>query len=122
MGCRNETLDQTHLCEFFQVEGVIAGEGITLGDLIGFLDVFFRKMGITNLRYKPAFNPYTEPSLEIFSYHKGLKKWVVSEHFPWFQNIGSDSRCQEIGNSGMFRPEMLLPMGVPENVRVLGFG
>ncbi|KAE8702236.1 putative phenylalanine--tRNA ligase alpha subunit [Hibiscus syriacus] len=38
-------------------------------------------------------NPYTEPSMEIFSYHEGLKKWV------------------EIGNSGMFRPEMLLPMG-----------
>ena len=36
--------------------------------------------------------------MEIFSYHEGLKKWV------------------EIGNSGMFRPEMLQPMGLPENV------
>lgn len=42
--------------------------------------------------------------MEIFGYHNGLAKWI------------------EIGNSGMFRPEMLLPMGLPENLRVYGFG
>ena len=101
---RNETVDQTHLAEFHQVEGVIADFGLTLGGLIGFMEVFFGKMGIRNLRFKPAYNPYTEPSLEIFSYHEGLKKWV------------------EIGNSGMFRPEMLEPMGLPANLRVYGWG
>lgn len=101
---RNETVDATHLAEFHQVEGVIADFNITLGDLIGFMEIFFGKMGITNLRFKPAYNPYTEPSMEIFSYHEGLKKWV------------------EVGNSGMFRPEMLEPMGLPKNVRVLGWG
>ena len=70
----------------------------------GFMEVFFSKMGVKNLRFKPAYNPYTEPSLEIFSWHEGLGKWV------------------EIGNSGMFRPEMLEPMGLPADVRVLGFG
>lgn len=34
----------------------------------------------------------------------GLKKWV------------------EVGNSGVFRPEMLLPMGLPENVSVIAWG
>lgn len=34
----------------------------------------------------------------------GLKKWV------------------EIGNSGVFRPEMLLPMGLPEGVSVIAWG
>lgn len=101
---RNEAVDATHLAEFHQVEGVLAGYDITLGDLIGFMDDFFGKMGVDNLRFKAAYNPYTEPSLEIFSYHKGLKKWV------------------EIGNSGMFRPEMLEPMGLPKNLRVLGWG
>lgn len=101
---RNETVDQTHLAEFHQVEGVIADFGLTLGGLIGFMEVFFKKMGIVNLRFKPAYNPYTEPSLEIFSWHEGLNKWV------------------EIGNSGMFRPEMLLPMGLPEDLRVYGWG
>jgi phenylalanyl-tRNA synthetase alpha chain len=95
---RNEAVDATHLAEFHQVEGVIADKGLTLGDLIGFMERFFAKMGVTNLRFKPAYNPYTEPSMEIFSYHEGLGKWV------------------EIGNSGMFRPEMLEPMGLPKGI------
>ena len=101
---RNETLDATHLAEFHQIEGVIADYGLTLGDLIGTLHEFFRKLGIDKLRFKPAYNPYTEPSMEIFSYHEGLGKWV------------------EIGNSGVFRPEMLLPMGLPEGVHVIAWG
>ncbi|KIV81362.1 phenylalanine-tRNA ligase, alpha subunit [Exophiala sideris] len=101
---RNESVDQTHLAEFHQVEGVIADWGLTLGGLIGFMEVFFGKMGIKNLRFKPAYNPYTEPSMEIFSYHEGLGKWV------------------EIGNSGMFRPEMLEPMGLPKDMRIYGWG
>ncbi len=42
--------------------------------------------------------------MEIFSYHKGLNKLI------------------EIGNSGMFRPEMLESMGLPSDLRVYGFG
>ena len=42
--------------------------------------------------------------MEIFGYHPELKKWT------------------EIGNSGMFRPEMLRPMGLPEDVRVIAWG
>jgi len=59
---------------------------------------------MTDLRFKPAYNPYTEPSLEIFAFHKGLNKWV------------------EVGNSGVFRPEMLLPMNLPKDVIVFGWG
>mmetsp|Transcript_16787 Transcript_16787/g.20506 ORF Transcript_16787/g.20506 Transcript_16787/m.20506 type:complete len:510 (-) Transcript_16787:126-1655(-) len=101
---RNETMDATHLCEFHQVEGLVADYNLSLGDLIGTIETFFRKIGITNLRFKPAFNPYTEPSMEIFGYHPDLDQWT------------------EIGNSGMFRPEMLAPMGLPENVRVIAWG
>ncbi|XP_047363765.1 phenylalanine--tRNA ligase alpha subunit isoform X2 [Vespa velutina] len=101
---RNETLDATHLAEFHQIEGVIANYNLTLGHLIGMLYEFFKKLGITELKFKPAYNPYTEPSMEIFCYHNGLKKWI------------------EIGNSGMFRPEMLLPMGLPEGVNVIAWG
>ncbi|EGT32811.1 CBN-FARS-1 protein [Caenorhabditis brenneri] len=101
---RNETLDATHLAEFHQVEGVIAEKNLSLAHLIGIFTEFFKKLGITNLRFKPTYNPYTEPSMEIFAYHQGLAKWV------------------EIGNSGMFRPEMLLPMGLPADVNVAGYG
>lgn len=86
---RNEAVDATHLAEFHQVEGVIAEYDLSLGDGMGFLEYFFAQLGIHGLRFKPAYNPYTEPSMEIFGYHQGLGKWI------------------EIGNSGVFRPEML---------------
>ncbi|WRT64525.1 phenylalanine-tRNA ligase, alpha subunit [Kwoniella shivajii] len=101
---RNETADATHLAEFHQVEGVVADYNITLGNLIAFMQEFFGKTGNTKLRFKPAYNPYTEPSMEVFSWHEGLGKWI------------------EIANSGIFRPEMLEPMGLPKGVRVLGWG
>ncbi|KAJ3229558.1 hypothetical protein HDU81_005253 [Chytriomyces hyalinus] len=101
---RNETTDATHLAEFHQIEGVVADRGLTLGDLVGVLHTFFQKLGIPKIKFKPAFNPYTEPSMEIFSWHDGLGKWV------------------EIGNSGMFRPEMLRPLGLPEDVSVIAWG
>jgi phenylalanyl-tRNA synthetase alpha subunit len=83
---------------------LVADRDLTLGDLLGVIAEFFKKLGIKKIRFKPAYNPYTEPSMEIFSYHEGLQKWV------------------EIGNSGIFRPEMLLPMGLPEDVNVIAWG
>ncbi len=101
---RNETVDATHLAEFHQIEGLVADYNLTLGDLIGMLNTFFSKLGMTRLRFKPAYNPYTEPSMEIFAYHEGLGKWI------------------EVGNSGVFRPEMLQPMGFDPNVSVIAWG
>lgn len=101
---RNEAIDRTHLAEFFQLEGVVCDYGLTLGHLIGVLSQFFDRLGLKQLRFKPAYNPYTEPSMEIFAYSKELDKWI------------------EVGNSGMFRPEMLRPMGIPEGVNVIAWG
>ncbi|GLT86228.1 hypothetical protein SLE2022_043820 [Rubroshorea leprosula] len=101
---RNEAVDRTHLAEFHQIEGLVCDRGLTLSDLIGVLHDFFTQLGMSNLRFKPTYNPYTEPSMEVFSYHEGLGKWV------------------EIGNSGVFRPEMLRPMGLPEDVSVIAWG
>ena len=101
---RNETMDATHLCEFHQCEGVVLDYNLTLGDLMGTIDQFFTKIGLPGLRFKPAYNPYTEPSMEIFGYHPQLKKSV------------------ELGNSGMFRPEMMLPYGLPPDVRAIAWG
>jgi len=101
---RNETLDATHLAEFHQVEGLIADRNIGLPQLIGTFRDFFSRMGLSKLRFKPAYNPYTEPSMEIFGFHPSLKKWV------------------EVGNSGVFRPEMIQTMGLPEDVSVIAWG
>jgi phenylalanyl-tRNA synthetase alpha chain len=101
---RNETLDATHLAEFHQIEGLVADRNLSLGHLKGIIHEFFKKMGMEKLRFKPTHNPYTTPSLEIHSYHEGLGKWV------------------EVGNSGVFRPEMLRPMGIPDDVTVIAWG
>ncbi|CDJ44808.1 phenylalanyl tRNA synthetase isoform, putative, partial [Eimeria tenella] len=86
------------------VEGVVAGENLSLGHLMGVMVTFYKAIGIEELKFKPTFNPYTEPSMEIFGYHPGLKRWI------------------EVGNSGMFRPEMLGPMGLPPEVSVIAWG
>jgi phenylalanyl-tRNA synthetase alpha chain len=101
---RNESIDKTHLAEFHQIEGIIIDRNIGLGDLIGVLQQFFERLGVSPIRFKPAYNPYTEPSMEIFTYIEGLDKWV------------------EIGNSGIFRPEMLGPMGLTSDVTAIAWG
>lgn len=101
---RNETLDATHLAEFHQIEGLVADKNLSLGHLKGVIHQFFIKMGMDKLRFKPTHNPYTTPSLEVHAYHEGLQKWV------------------EVGNSGIFRPEMIRPMGIPEDVTVIAWG
>eukprot|EP01097_Dermamoeba_algensis_P000044 TRINITY_DN1014_c0_g1_i1.p1 TRINITY_DN1014_c0_g1~~TRINITY_DN1014_c0_g1_i1.p1 ORF type:complete len:112 (-),score=21.76 TRINITY_DN1014_c0_g1_i1:381-716(-) len=71
---------------------------------MGVIKSFYEKFGIKQIRFKSAYNPYTEPSMEIFGFNEKLNRWV------------------EIGNSGIFRPEMLLPMGLPDDVRVIAWG
>ncbi|KMV65888.1 phenylalanyl-tRNA synthetase subunit alpha [Encephalitozoon cuniculi EcunIII-L] len=101
---RNETVDATHLAEFHQVEGLVVGKGLNLTHLMGILREFFNRLGMGDIRFKPAFNPYTEPSMEVFGYHKGMDRWI------------------EVGNSGVFRPEMLRPMGFDSDVSVVAWG
>jgi phenylalanyl-tRNA synthetase alpha chain len=74
---------------------------------------------MTKLRFKPAYNPYTEPSMEIFSYHEGMKR--ICMYYNKIISLGL-KRWIEVGNSGMFRPEMLLPMGFSEDVSVIAWG
>ena len=91
---------------FRQVEGFVIGENLSLGHLMGTIADFYRRLGpeFNDIRFKPTYNPYTEPSMEFHAYHPTLKKWV------------------EVGNSGVFRPEMLRPMGFPENISVIAWG
>lgn len=90
---RNETVDRTHLAEFHQIEGVVVGELLSVRTLMGYLTYFYERLGFQNLKFKPTYNPYTEPSLEVFAYHPPSDRYI------------------EIGNSGLFRQEMLTPLG-----------
>jgi phenylalanyl-tRNA synthetase alpha chain len=99
---RNDTLDATHLLEFFQIEGLVMADDLSVRDLMGTFTEFYEQFGITDLEFKPTYNPYTEPSFELFGTHPTTGELV------------------EIGNSGLFRPEMLDPLGVDCDVMAWG--
>jgi phenylalanyl-tRNA synthetase alpha chain len=64
---RRDEVDATHLAQFTQTEGLYVDEGVTLGDLKGTLEYFFRELfgSDTKVRFRPHFFPFTEPSYEI---------------------------------------------------------
>jgi phenylalanyl-tRNA synthetase alpha chain len=57
----------THEAEFFQIEGLVVGKDITLANLKGTLEVFFKELfkGQVEVRFRPSFFPFTEPSVEV---------------------------------------------------------
>jgi phenylalanyl-tRNA synthetase alpha chain len=99
---RNDTLDPTHLLEFYQIEGWVMAEDLSVRDLMGTFEEFYSQFGITDIRFKPHYNPYTEPSFELFGRHPETGELI------------------EIGNSGMFRDEVLEPLGVDCDVMAWG--
>ena len=64
---RRDEVDSTHLAQFTQMEGLYVDEGVTLGDLKGTLEYFFRELfgSDAKVRFRPHFFPFTEPSYEI---------------------------------------------------------
>jgi phenylalanyl-tRNA synthetase alpha chain len=64
---RRDNFDLTHTPMFTQVEGLVVGEDVTLADLKGTLFAFLRELfgSDRQLRFRPSFFPYTEPSAEV---------------------------------------------------------
>ena len=101
---RPEVLDKTHLTEFNQVEGIVVGEDLTLRDLLGVLEKFAIEIaGADKAKFVPDYFPFTEPSVELRAYKKGYG-WI------------------EFGGSGIFRPEVTLPLGIEVPVLAWGLG
>ena len=88
---RNETISFKHLPVFHQVDGIIIDEEANLASLMGTLQEFYSKMGFGRVKFKPAFYPYTEPSVDVVVYMESRGKWL------------------EMGGAGIFRPEVTLP-------------
>jgi phenylalanyl-tRNA synthetase alpha chain len=99
---RNEAMDATHLPEFHQVEGIVVEDGATLAMLMGILREFYKRMGFPEVKFRPSFYPYTEPSLDVAVKWNG--KWL------------------ELGGAGVFRPEVTHPLGVKSPVLAWGLG
>ena len=64
---RRDEVDATHLAQFTQMEGLYVAPGVSLADLKGTIEFFFRELfGTgTEIRFRPHFFPFTEPSYEI---------------------------------------------------------
>ncbi len=100
---RRETITYKHLPEFHQVEGIVAAEDITFRNLLGILKEFYHKLGF-EVRFRPAYFPYTYLSVECEIYLPHKETWI------------------ELGGAGMFRPEVLEPLGVETPVAAFGLG
>ncbi len=100
---RREAIDPTHTPEFEQLEGIVMDEGVTFRNLLGILEEFYAKMGFEEVRFRPAYFPYTEPSVEPEVYIDGLG-WV------------------ELGGAGVFRREVTAPFGIDAPVLAWGLG
>ncbi len=76
---RRDEVDATHLAQFTQMEGLYVAEGVSLADLKGTLEFFFRELfgPDTDLQFRPHFFPFTEPSYEIDIRTEALgNKWM----------------------------------------------
>src|SRR5579871_2570272 len=100
---RREELDATHHIEFGQCEGLLGEEGITLRHLVGMFRDLAAAIGIRDLKIRPSYFPFTEPSVEGYVRHPRLG-WI--EVFP----------------GGLFRPEVLRPLGIEVPVAAWGIG
>jgi phenylalanyl-tRNA synthetase alpha chain len=102
---RNEATDATHEMQFYQIDGAMVGEDISIADMKGVLTHFYKKMlgEETVIEFRPSFFPFTEPSIEVFAKFKG--KWL------------------ELGGSGMLHPNVLRNLGLdPSKVQGFAFG
>ncbi len=102
---RNETLDYKHLSELHQVEGIVFDQNVTFNNLLGYLREFLSLLGFERVRFRPAFFPYTELSVEPEVFLEEKDEWM------------------ELGGAGIFRPEVVVPLtGVDCPVLAWGLG
>lgn len=114
---RRDNLDLTHTPMFHQVEGLVVGKGITLAHLKGTLTAMAEALfgAGTNVRFRPSFFPYTEPSAEV--------------DIRCFQCKGAGCpMCKKTGwieilGSGMVHPAVFEAVGYnPDEVTGFAFG
>ncbi len=88
---RRDEVDATHLAQFNQMEGLYVAEGVSVGDLKGTLEFFFRELfgPDAQFRFRPHFFPFTEPSFEVDIKTRAL---------------GASDRWLEIAGCGMVDP------------------
>ena len=114
---RRDDYDASHSPMFTQVEGLVIDKGISLADLKGTLELFLRQIfnDKVNVRLRPSFFPFTEPSTEVdvscvMCHGEGCK---VCKGTGWLEILGA----------GMVQPHVLEMSGYdPKQVSGFAFG
>lgn len=106
---RRDEIDATHLSVFNQLEGLYVDTDVNLGDLKGTLEYFLRSMfgDDTEVRFRPHFFPFTEPSFEI-----DIKLHAKGQEPKWMEIAGCgmvdpaifESICETRGDD-VFSPD-----------------
>ena len=126
---RRDDDDATHSHQFIQIEGLVVGEGITLGDLKGTLELLARSMfgAEREIRLRQSYFPFTEPSQEIdVSCHVcGGKGCPVCKGTGWIEILGSGTVHPNVLRTAGIDPDkysgFALGVGV-ERVAMLKYG
>ena len=127
---RRDAVDARHLYQFHQVEGLMVGRDIHFGHLKGVLTGMMRELfgPAQEVRFRPSFFPFTEPSAEIDTTCPGC---AGSGRRPSTSSGQADVQCRtcggsgwiEIGGSGMVHPNVLRTVGYdPDTVSGWAFG
>lgn len=114
---RRDTVDATHCHTFYQTEGLLVDEGVTMADLRGTLEAFAHGMygERCRVRFRPDFFPFTEPSAEfaLSCTICGGEGCRVCSHTGWL----------EVGGCGMVDPNVLANVGYdPDRYTGYAFG
>jgi phenylalanyl-tRNA synthetase alpha chain len=114
---RSDAVDATHSPIFHQVEGLVVDKGVTMGDLVGTLRLFAKKLfgEKTQIRLRPHHFPFTEPSAEVdvSCWTCGGEGCKVCKGEGWIEILGA----------GMVHPKVLKVCGVdPEEYSGFAFG
>ena len=104
---RPDTVDDTHLFQFHQLEALVVDENVTMVDLkstvMQFVHAYFGPQ--TKVRFRPSFFPFTEPSAEVDVYFEDKQRWV------------------ELGGCGMVHPNVLKACNIdPDKYSGWAFG
>ncbi|MBP5180821.1 MAG: phenylalanine--tRNA ligase subunit alpha [Clostridiales bacterium] len=107
---RQDTLDATHSPVFHQIEGLVVDKGVTMGDLVGSLRLFAKKLfgEKTDIRLRPHHFPFTEPSVEV-----DLTCWKCGGSGC---NVCKGEGWIEVLGAGMVHPEVLENCGIDSSV------
>jgi phenylalanyl-tRNA synthetase alpha chain len=120
---RRDAVDARHLYQFHQIEGLMIGTDIHFGHLKGVLTGMMRELfgPQQEVRFRPSFFPFTEPSAEIDTTCPGCAG--TGHRAETTCRTCGGSGWIEIGGSGMVHPNVLRTVGYdPERVAGWAFG